>query len=175
MDNIQHVLVPAMVLVVATLFFPVQGEKALRMRIINGLFYGCAAILLALVVAGKAPSLGWLSKSIVLLLVLSCLCAGKAIAALAKSLSDFFGKRLIEVRLSPWELYRGSMTHTAYTVYRIKGTDREGRKHRFRINKGTFNHFLGVPGQYTVCLCVYAHTKIIKNIEILGGFSDGKN
>lgn len=174
MDNIQYLLVLAMLLVVATIFFPVEGRIALTMRLVNGGGYGAAAVILILVIANKLPSLGWFSKSMSALAVLAAVCLVKMFVTLGRGLADVGTKAMMTVSLAPWSLYSGSTLHRVTTSYYLKGQDKDGNNYRFRISRKTFQRFFDVPGQCVVCVCAYAHTKIIIDIKVSGGFENGK-
>lgn len=160
-------LVTAGVLMAAmTLFFPVEGQTALKLRFVRGIIFGMETSMLIYVLWVKFPVLGWDSVTVPLFTVMAAASTVMMFRDVFQSAADFMGQAE-GVLLSDVKLVQSTVLRKSSTEYSIQGLREDGRHARIRVSQKTFEnlreHGDGRPDKLML-VKIYPKTKIFDGV-----------
>ena len=151
---------------VMTLFFPVEGKTALKLRFVRGIIFGMETAMLVYVLWVKFPVLGWDSVTVPLFTVMAAVSMVMTFRDLFQSAVDFIGQAE-GVLLSDVKLVQSTVLRKSSTEYSIQGLREDGRRARIRISQKTFEslreHGDGRPDKFML-VKIYPRTKIFDGV-----------
>ena len=151
---------------VMTLFFPVEGKTALKLRFVRGMIFCMETFMLVYVLWVKFPVLGWDSVTVPLFTVMAAVSMVMTFRDLFQSAVDFIGQAE-GVLLSDVKLVQSTVLRQSSTEYSIQGQREDGRHARIRISQKTFEnlreHGDGRPDKLML-VKIYPKTKIFDGV-----------
>lgn len=163
---IAHLVTIGAVMAVMTLFFPVEGKTALKLRFVRGLIFCVETVILSYVLWVVFPVLGWDSVTVPLFTAM-------AVGGAVMMLKDLFRASVDLMRqseglmLSEVRLVQSTLMRELGTEYSIRGFKEDGRPVRIRISRKTFEnlreHGDGRPDKFLL-VKIYPKTKIFDGV-----------
>ena len=151
---------------VMTLFFPVEGKTALKLRFVRGMIFCMETFMLVYVLWVKFPVLGWDSVTVPLFTVMAAVSMVMTFRDLFQSAVDFIGQAE-GVLLSDVKLVQSTVLRKSSTEYSIQGLREDGRHARIRVSQKTFEnlreHGDGRPDKL-MFVKIYPKTKIFDGV-----------
>lgn len=151
---------------VMTLFFPVEGKTALKLRFVRGMIFCMETFMLVYVLWVKFPVLGWDSVTVPLFTVMAAVSMVMTFRDLFQSAVDFIGQAE-GVLLSDVKLVQSTVLRKSSTEYSIQGLREDGRHARIRVSQKTFEnlreHGDGRPDKLML-VKIYPKTKIFDGV-----------
>ena len=151
---------------VMTLFFPVEGKTALKLRFVRGMIFCMEIFMLVYVLWVKFPVLGWDSVTVPLFTVMAAVSMVMTFRDLFQSAVDFIGQAE-GVLLSDVKLVQSTVLRKSSTEYSIQGLREDGRHARIRVSQKTFEnlreHGDGRPDKLML-VKIYPKTKIFDGV-----------
>ena len=151
---------------VMTLFFPVEGKTALKLRFVRGMIFCMETFMLVYVLWVKFPVLGWDSVTVPLFTVMAAVSMVMTFRDLFQSAVDFIGQAE-GVLLSDVKLVQSTVLRKSSTEYSIQGLREDGRHARIRVSQKTFEnlreHGDGRPDKFLL-VKIYPKTKIFDGV-----------
>lgn len=151
---------------VMTLFFPVEGKTALKLRFVRGMIFCMETFMLVYVLWVKFPVLGWDSVTVPLFTVMAAVSMVMTFRDLFQSAVDFIGQAE-GVLLSDVKLVQSTVLRKSSTEYSIQGQREDGRHARIRVSQKTFEnlreHGDGRPDKFLL-VKIYPKTKIFDGV-----------
>ena len=163
---IAHLVTIGVLMAAMTLFFPVEGKTALKLRFVRGIIFGMETSMLIYVLWVKFPVLGWDSVTVPLCSTMAAASTVMMFRDVFQSVADFMGQAE-GVLLSDVKLVQSTVLRQSSTEYSIQGQREYGRHARIRVSQKTFEnlreHGDGRPDKFLL-VKIYPKTKIFDGV-----------